>query len=105
MGDGCGARLGCEGNWHDAQGCEIATRYPTFEQQQKSKRDWKGVIASLLVHALILFLILGPIIGSSDFTHDPTLGGGGPGPAGGGGGGMNGAGSAGERLEFVRVKS
>jgi len=62
-------------------------------------------MASLLVHALILFLILAPIVGSSNFTHDPVLGGGGPGPAGGGGGGMNGAGSFGERLEFVRVRS
>jgi protein TonB len=62
-------------------------------------------MASLLVHALILFLILAPIVGSSNFTHDPVLGGGGPGPAGGGGGGMNGAGSVGEHLEFVRVKS
>jgi hypothetical protein len=57
------------------------------------------------VHALILFLILAPIVGSSNFTHDPLLGGGGAGPAGGGGGGMNGTGSLGERLEFVRVKS
>ena len=40
------------------------------------------------MHALILFLILAPIIGSSDFTHDPVVGGGGPGPAGGGGGGI-----------------
>jgi len=54
---------------------------------------------------MILFLILAPIVGSSNFTHDPALGGGGPGPAGGGGGGMNGAGSIGEHLEFVRVKS
>jgi protein TonB len=56
------------------------------------------------VHALILFLILVPVVGSSDFTHDPVTGGGGPGPAGGGGGGSNGAGSV-EHLEFVRVKS
>jgi protein TonB len=54
---------------------------------------------------MILFLILAPIVGSSNFTHDPVLGGGGPGPAGGGGGGMNGAGSIGEHLEFVRVRS
>jgi protein TonB len=57
------------------------------------------------VHALILFLILAPIVGSSNFTHDPAVGGGGPGPAGGGGGGINGPGSRGEHLEFVRVKS
>jgi hypothetical protein len=54
---------------------------------------------------MILFLILAPIVGSSNFTHDPAVGGGGPGPAGGGGGGINGPGSRGEHLEFVRVKS
>jgi protein TonB len=57
------------------------------------------------VHALILFLILAPIVGSSDFTHDPVTGGGGEGPAGGGGGGINGPGSRVEHLEFVRVRS
>jgi protein TonB len=72
---------------------------------RRKDRDWKGIIASLLVHAVILFLILAPIVGSSDFTHDPVLGGGGAGPAGGGGGGMNGPGSREEHLEFVRVRS
>jgi periplasmic protein TonB len=57
------------------------------------------------VHALILFLILAPIVGSSDFTHAPVTGGGGEGPAGGGGGGINGPGSLVEHLEFVRVRS
>jgi periplasmic protein TonB len=47
------------------------------------------------VHALILFLILAPIVGSSDFTHEPSVG---------GGGGVNGPGT-GEHLEFVRVRS
>jgi periplasmic protein TonB len=54
---------------------------------------------------MILFLILAPVIASSDFTRDQTLGGGGPGPAGGGGGGSAGTGSREQRLEFVRVKS
>ena len=72
---------------------------------RRKDRDWKGIIASLLVHAVILFLILAPIVGSSDFTHEPVLGGGGAGPAGGGGGGMNGPGSREEHLEFVRVRS
>ena len=54
---------------------------------------------------MILFLILAPIVGSSDFTHNPVLGGGGAGPAGGGGGGMLGGGSREEHLQFVRVKS
>jgi hypothetical protein len=57
------------------------------------------------VHAVILFLILAPILGSSDFTRPDVVGGGGAGPAGGGGGGTNGPGSREEHLEFVRVKS
>ncbi len=64
--------------------------------------DWKGVIASLFVHALILFLFLGPVLSSSNFTATPTQGGGGAGPAGGGGGGSP---SSQERLQFVRVRS
>jgi protein TonB len=58
-----------------------------------------------LLHALILFLVLAPVVGSADFKHDPVVGGGGPGPAGGGGGGINGPGSRQEHLEFVRVRS
>ena len=46
---------------------------------RRTDRDWKGVIASLLVHAVILFLIVGPIIGSSDFTRPDVIGGGGVG--------------------------
>ena len=72
---------------------------------RRKDRDWKGVIASLLVHAVILFLILGPIVGSTDFTRPDVVGGGGPGPAGGGGGGADGMGSREQRVEFVRVKS
>jgi protein TonB len=56
------------------------------------------------VHAVVLFLVVAPIVASTDFVHDPSVGGGGPGPAGGGGGGSAGARSAGERLEFVRVR-
>ncbi|MEO8579907.1 MAG: hypothetical protein ABI469_06650 [Gemmatimonadales bacterium] len=57
------------------------------------------------MHALILFLVLAPIVGSSDFTRPDVVGGGGEGPAGGGGGGMNAPGSREERVEFVRVKA
>ncbi|MFL5545817.1 MAG: hypothetical protein ACJ792_13995, partial [Gemmatimonadaceae bacterium] len=67
---------------------------------RRKDRDWKGIIASLLLHALILFLVLAPITGSSDFTRPDVIGGGGPGPAGGGGGGVNGPGSREERVEF-----
>lgn len=57
------------------------------------------------MHALILFLIVAPIVGSSDFTRADVVGGGGPGPAGGGGGGTNGGGSTIEHLQYVRVRS
>ena len=55
------------------------------------------------MHAAILFLIITPIV-QSDFSAEPSIGGGGPGPAGGGGGGSAGARSRVERLEFIRVK-
>lgn len=57
------------------------------------------------MHALILFLVLAPIVGSSDFMRPDVLGGGGPGPAGGGGGGNNGTALGQERLQFVQVRS
>ncbi len=53
---------------------------------------------------MVLFLVLGPIVATSDFTHDPSVGGGGPGPAGGGGGGSGGLRSRQERLEFIRMR-
>lgn len=56
------------------------------------------------MHAVILFLIITPIVTSSDFNPEPTVGGGGPGPAGGGGGGSATAASSQERLEFIRVR-
>jgi hypothetical protein len=56
------------------------------------------------VHAVVLFLVVGPIVASTDFMHDPSVGGGGPGEAGGGGGGSLGALSSEERLEFVRIR-
>jgi periplasmic protein TonB len=51
------------------------------------------------VHLLIILLILIPI-SQNDFKGTPTIGGGGPGPAGGGGGG-----SAGDRLQFIQLKT
>ncbi|MDQ3673093.1 MAG: hypothetical protein M3365_01790, partial [Gemmatimonadota bacterium] len=55
------------------------------------------------MHAVILFLIITPFV-TTDFRHEPTVGGGGPGPAGGGGGGSSAASSRQERLEFIRVR-
>jgi len=54
------------------------------------------------VHALILFLFLGPVLSSSNFTGTPVTGGGGAGPAGGGGGGSP---SSEEHLQYIRVRS
>jgi len=56
------------------------------------------------VHAVVLFFVLAPLLATSDFTHEPSVGGGGPGPAGGGGGGSGGARSESERLQFIRVR-
>jgi hypothetical protein len=53
---------------------------------------------------LVLFFVLAPILATSDFTHEPSIGGGGPGPAGGGGGGAGGAQSERERLQFITVR-
>ena len=44
-----------------------------MEMPRQKEKDWKGIIASLLVHALILFLIIAPIVGSSDFARPNTL--------------------------------
>jgi protein TonB len=53
------------------------------------------------VHALILFLFLGPVLATSSFRGEDVPGGGGAGPAGGGGGG---SGGAAQSVEFVRVR-
>ncbi len=63
----------------------------------------RGVAASILLHALFLFLAAGPF-----WWHDTLVavreGAGGPGPAGGGGGGTRGTGGVlQERLRFIRV--
>ncbi|MBM3906956.1 MAG: hypothetical protein FJ363_02645 [Gemmatimonadetes bacterium] len=63
----------------------------------------RGLAASVLLHALILFLVAGPV-----FVHDALVaqreGAGGPGPAGGGGGGNRGTGGVvRETVRFMRV--
>ncbi|HUQ18486.1 MAG TPA: hypothetical protein VM099_02640 [Gemmatimonadaceae bacterium] len=50
---------------------------------------------------LIILAILYPLASTPDFKGEHAEGGGGPGPAGGGGGGSR---SAGERLQYVRLK-
>ncbi|MHB1312710.1 MAG: hypothetical protein ACYC3L_11910, partial [Gemmatimonadaceae bacterium] len=64
---------------------------------------WKGVITSILFHALIVLLLAGPLFVSQALTPEYE-GAGGPGPAGGGGGGTGGTGGTiQERVQFVRV--
>ena len=65
----------------------------------------RGLAASILLHALILFLVAGPV-----FVHDALRatreGAGGLGPAGGGGGGTRGTGGlVRERVRFIKVES
>ena len=63
----------------------------------------RGIVTSILLHALVIFLVAGPI-----WVHDTLVatreGAGGPGPAGGGGGGTRGTGGVlQERVRFIRV--
>ena len=66
---------------------------------------WKGSLASIVLHVLVLLLILGPIFAPDIVAELLDQGAGGPGPAGGGGGGRNGSGGAqaNERLRFIQV--
>ncbi len=57
-----------------------------------------SAIASVLLHALIIFLIVGPVL-MHEIIVSENKGAGGKGPAGGGGGGRRGA----ERLNYVEV--
>ena len=64
---------------------------------------WKGLVTSILFHALLILLLVGPL-----FVEQALVplreGAGGPGPAGGGGGGNRGTGGLiQERVQFVRV--
>jgi protein TonB len=66
--------------------------------------DWRtGSVVSILVHALIILLIVGPLFVVHEVLERPQ-GAGGPGPAGGGGGGMRGSGAIRpEAIKFVQA--
>ncbi len=65
------------------------------------ERGWVSSIASVLVHAFIIVLLILPSIHPRVLVID-ELGAGGPGPAGGGGGGNRGTGGVrSERIQFV----
>lgn len=66
---------------------------------------WTGSVASIILHAAILLLILAPIFAHDVINEILNQGAGGPGPAGGGGGGRGGSGGAEvtERLRYIEV--
>jgi len=85
---------------------EPPRRYrPPLGIPSRQRRGVGGLVASVLLHALLILLVIVP------FSHPElvraVLGAGGAGPAGGGGGGNRGSGGKPktERLEYVRVAS
>src|SRR5215208_6288710 len=66
---------------------------------------WTGSVASVVLHAIILLLVLAPIFAHDVINEILNQGAGGPGPAGGGGGGRGGSGGAEviERLRYIQV--
>ena len=88
---------------HDASPARRPYRPPVGIPVPKQRRSG-SLLASILLHALIVLFILGPI-----FVHDVMAaraeGAGGRGPRGGGGGGRNASGAlAKERVQFIQVK-
>ena len=65
---------------------------------------WRGTLASVALHALIIALILAPLAAPAILPDMMNQGAGGPGPAGGGGGGRRGTGGdrVEERVNYVR---
>jgi protein TonB len=62
-----------------------------------------GAIASIILHAIIIFLLIGPVI-AHDFVVAQNEGAGGKGPRGGGGGGNRGGAQAErERAQYVEI--
>jgi len=70
-----------------------------------SRRE--GTVVSVLLHALVVFLVLAPpVFMATSLDFQPRYGAGGPGPAGGGGGGSGGTGGRllRERLQYMQVQ-
>src|SRR3954451_7749988 len=63
-----------------------------------------GAVVSVVIHALIIFLLIVPFFMPHSVIERLQQGAGGPGPAGGGGGGTRGTGaSTTEHIQFVKV--
>lgn len=69
-------------------------------------RTWRGALASILLHGLIVALLLVPLAAPQLLPEMLQQGAGGPGPAGGGGGGTRGSGGEKleERVRYIEVK-
>ena len=66
-----------------------------------SEKDWPSKVASVLLHAFVILLIILPSLAPMVIEIDEE-GAGGPGPAGGGGGGTRGTGGVrSERIQYV----
>ena len=69
-------------------------------------RTWRGALASIVLHGLIIALLLVPLAAPQLLPEMLQQGAGGPGPAGGGGGGPRGSGGEKleERVRYIEVK-
>src|SRR5262245_45365495 len=76
-----------------------ALRLPAWREKRRA-----SALASVLLHALILALVLyAPEESHEALVIERPQGAGGPGPAGGGGGGRRGTGGVTQRIHFIRV--
>lgn len=69
---------------------------------KREDRRGSGLV-SLLLHALLVVLLIGPIANHEGIVIERPQGAGGAGPAGGGGGGRHGTGGVREKVNYVQV--
>lgn len=93
-------------NEHDTR--EIPTVRPRYRQPigmpMRDEGRRAGAVVSVVVHAVVIFLLIVPFFMPHSVIERMQQGAGGPGPAGGGGGGNRGTGGRTiEKIQFVRV--
>lgn len=84
---------------------EDRPRYRTPIGMPMRDEGWrKGAVISVVVHALVIFLLIVPFFLPRSVIQRVQQGAGGAGPAGGGGGGQRGTGGAvAEKIQYVRI--
>jgi periplasmic protein TonB len=76
---------------------------PAVVLPRDRERRRGGAVVSILIHALIIFLLIGPLaLTERDELIKIEQGAGGPGPTGGGGGGHRGTGGVQEHVAFIQ---